>query len=92
MSRIQSMLSGGGSKSSGGGGGSSAAKGFDVSPLKSAIGACDENIKCTNGRCDAPLTLKDCRAVKNVLTGSKRPSTERPHFLSIDADFVTCTQ
>ena len=92
MSRIQSMLSGGGSKSSGGGGGSSAAKGFDVSPLKTAIGACDENIKCTNGRCDAPLTLKDCRAVKNVLSGSKRPSTERPHFLSIDADFVTCTQ
>lgn len=40
----------------------------------------------------APSPKEAVGGVTNVLGGSKKPSSTRPHAFVIDADFVTCTQ
>ena len=59
--------------------------------------SCDVSRGCAGGLCALPRALGDMNGerrapVKNVLAGSKVASASRPHQLTIDADFVTCTQ
>ena len=58
---------------------------------------CGTSGGCAGGVCALPRALGDMNGerrapVKNVLEGSKVASASRPHQLTIDADFVTCTQ
>lgn len=89
MGEPASGTRGGGKGEGGGKGGEGGAAGSAA--LARVLSALDANGSPNAGEACAAAPRKGEKAV-NVLAGSLTSSSARPHQLTIDADFVTCTQ